>query len=146
MYKLYSGEEYKRKNSITAQMLGVLVFLVEYGAYQWNATELPLILHKLVKILDGSSDEYTPGNLTLHLISLSNKIGKTFNDNNKYKINFSGNKIVFKIKAMFVIIIKMITTIYRALQCLKLLLKRHFYTSLQVLLYVHNYTWSLIYN
>lgn len=63
MHKLYSENLYKGKNSMTAQMLGVLAFFIEHGAFQANSDYVSLIIQALIKILDSSSDEYKPGNL-----------------------------------------------------------------------------------
>ena len=61
MHVLYAGEEYKGRNSITAQILGVLAFFVDYGAFT-NRNEIQSILNVLIQILDGRTDEYLPGN------------------------------------------------------------------------------------
>ena len=57
---MYAGEDFKGRNSITAQILGVLAFLIDYGAYT-KLDSVPQILSSLVKILDGSTDEAFPG-------------------------------------------------------------------------------------
>ena len=60
MHVLYTGEEYKGRNSILAQVLGVLVFLIGYGVYNTD-NDVSQIVHILIKILDGKSDECTSG-------------------------------------------------------------------------------------
>ena len=60
MHVLYTGEEYKGRNSILAQVLGVLVFLIGYGVYNTH-NDVSQIIHLLIKIIDGNSDEYPSG-------------------------------------------------------------------------------------
>ena len=57
MHVLYTGEEYKGRNSILAQVLGVLVFLIGYGVYNTD-NDVSQIVHILIKILNGKSDEF----------------------------------------------------------------------------------------
>ena len=46
---------------MSAQILGVLAFLIDYGAYT-KLESVPEVLHSLVKILDGGTDKAYPGN------------------------------------------------------------------------------------
>ena len=60
MHVLYTGEMYKGRNSILAQVLGVLVFLIGYGVYNTD-DDVSQIIHLLIKIIDGKSDECLSG-------------------------------------------------------------------------------------
>lgn len=57
MHVLYAGDDFKGRNSILAQMLGVLAFLIDYGA----ANGVSEIVCILIGILDGNTDEGLPG-------------------------------------------------------------------------------------
>ena len=60
MHVLYMGKEYKGRNSILAQVLGILVFLIEYGIYNTD-NDVSQIIPLLIKIIDGKSDECPSG-------------------------------------------------------------------------------------
>ena len=66
MHVLYMGKEYKGRNSILAQVLGVLVFLIGYGVYNTD-NDVSQIVHLLIKIIDGKSDEHPFGEYFNHL-------------------------------------------------------------------------------
>jgi inositol 1,4,5-triphosphate receptor type 1 len=105
MHVLYFAEEFKGRNSIIAQVLGVLIYLIDYGVYSINGTKALQIINNLIKILDTTTDIHSSGC-----------------DKDKFKNgNFPGSQIIFKIKMI-------------ALQCLQLFFKRHCHVSLEKLL------------
>lgn len=57
MHILYAGNDFKGRNSILAQILGVVAFLVNYGVFQADSQ----IDHLLLNMLDGQTDEGLPG-------------------------------------------------------------------------------------
>jgi inositol 1,4,5-triphosphate receptor type 1 len=75
------SSEYKDRNSIIAQMLGVLVFLIDYGFYHNKETKAKEMINILIKILDGSTDSYD-------------------RPNSNERDYSSESKIIFKIKTM----------------------------------------------
>ena len=60
MHLLYTGEDYKGRNSILAQVLGILAFLVDYGVYDTD-DEVLEIVNLLISIIDGKSDANSLG-------------------------------------------------------------------------------------
>lgn len=55
MHLLYTGDDYKGRNSILAQVLGILAFLVDYGVYNTD-DEVLEIVHLLISIINSKSD------------------------------------------------------------------------------------------
>ncbi|XP_019860702.1 PREDICTED: uncharacterized protein LOC109589022 [Amphimedon queenslandica] len=107
MHVLYTGDDYKGRNSIIAQVLGILVFLVGYGAYNTD-DEVLKIINILISIINGRSDV--------------DSLGKILENTERCSNDTPGNKIIFKIK-------------FLALQSLNLLLQQHFHSSVKALLY-----------
>uniref|UniRef100_A0A1X7V711 Ion transport domain-containing protein n=1 Tax=Amphimedon queenslandica TaxID=400682 RepID=A0A1X7V711_AMPQE len=107
MHLLYTGDDYKGRNSILAQVLGILAFLVDYGVYNTD-DEVLEIVYLLISIIDSKSD--------------ANSLGNVLEYHERVSSDTPGNKIVFKIK-------------FLALQSLSLLLQQHFHSSVKALLY-----------
>jgi inositol 1,4,5-triphosphate receptor type 1 len=101
------------KNSITAQILGVLVFMIDYGYYHSRDSEANQMIKTLIKTLDGRTDNCGSCG--------SNNCRSDCKERYKIKSKFRSN-IVFKVKKM-------------ALHCLQLFFKRHCHLSLEKLLY-----------
>ena len=64
---LYSDDDFKGCNAMTAQVLGVLMFLIDYGVYI-DRRCVPWLLDFLINVIDGKSDE---GNVMLLMLLLT---------------------------------------------------------------------------
>lgn len=96
---LYTGDDYKGINSIIAQVLGILAFLVDYGVYNTD-DEVLEIVNILISILDGESDVTSSGESTTITIMIKIVTGNVLeiNKNKRCSSDTPGNKIIFKIK------------------------------------------------
>ena len=99
---LYTGDDYKGRNSIIAQILGILAFLVDYGVYNTD-DEVLKIVNLLISIIDGKSD-VNPSGKSMQPIIMMIKIvtGNVLKNNERCSSDTPGNKIVFKIKFLYV--------------------------------------------